>query len=360
MAVTSTSDRSGQADRPDACDERRRLWLRGAGVALLGLAGGAVALPVTSAQAQGGAGVMADPAGFPQRPITLLVPWPPGGATDLTIRLLADLAGQRLGQRVLIENRPGAGGTLAMPQLQQAVPDGYTIAQLPQPVLRAPHMRHVLWDPIRDTTPIIQLTGVTFGVLVPANSPFKSFADLLAYAKAHPGALTIATNGVGTTPHIVLDELFGQRSLAFTHVPYKGTAEQMLAVTSGAVMVGVNSNGFAPFVDSGQLRLLATFAEQRTKRWAQVPTLKELGYGVVATSPYGLVGPRGMPAAVVHKLHDAFKAALFDPAHLAELAKYDQEPDYLGPDDYGRALRNAYAAEKRAVEKLGLARGGEK
>ena len=291
---------------------------------------------------------------FLTRPVTLWVPWPAGGATDLTMRLLADLAGKQLGQRVVVENRAGAGGTLVMPVLRQAAPDGYTIAQLPQPVFRAPHTQKVLWDPIRDTTPILQVSGVTFGVVVPAGSAFRSFEDLLSYAAAHPGELSISTNGAGTTPHIVLEELFGRRNLRFIHVPYKGTSEQMVAVAAGQVMAGVNSNGFAPFVDAGTLRLLVTFGAARTKRWPGVPTLKELGHGIVANSPYGLAGPRGMPPAVVKTLHDAFKAAMFDPLHIAELAKYDQELVYLGSDDYGQAMRDNFAAEKRIVEKLGL------
>jgi len=296
---------------------------------------------------------------FPLRPIALWVPWPPGGGTDLTMRLLAELAGKQLGQKVLVENRPGAGGTLAMPVLQQAAPDGYTLAQLPQTVLRAPWTRKVLWDPIRDTTPILQLSGVTFGIVVPAASPFKTLDDLFAHAKAHPNALSIATNGAGTTPHVVIDELFGKRGLSYIHVPYKGTSEQMVAVAAGQVMVGVNSNGFAPFVDAGTLRLLVTFGEQRTRRWPTVPTLKELGHPIVAMSPYGLAGPAGMPADVVQVLHQAFKAAMHDPAFIAELARYDQELAYLPPEEYGRALRAAYEQERVVVERLGLAQKGE-
>jgi tripartite-type tricarboxylate transporter receptor subunit TctC len=309
--------------------------------------------------AAAGARLAAQPgAPFPTRPIQLWVPWPAGGATDLTMRLLADLAGRQLGQRVLVDNRGGAGGTLAMPILQQAAPDGYTLAQLPQTVFRAPWIQKVGWDPIRDTTPIIQISGVTFGVVVAAGSPLRSIDDLFDWARQHPGRLTIATNGVGTTPHLVLDELFARQGLTYVHVPYKGTAEQMIAVTSGQVQVGVNSNGFAPFVDGGRLRLLVTFGEQRTRRWPQVPTLKELGHGIVATSPYGLAGPRGLAPGLVQTLHDAFKTAAYDPTHLAELALYDQELNYLGPEDYGRAMRDAYQAEKRAVERLGLARSG--
>ena len=294
---------------------------------------------------------------FPSRPVTLWVPWPPGGATDLQMRLLAELATRHLGQKVVVENRPGAGGTLAMPVLQQAQPDGYTIAQMPQPVFRAPLLQKLTWDPIRDTTPIVQVSGVTFGMVVPANSPFKTVEDVFAYARSKPEELTVATNGVGTTPHIVLDDLFARRSLSWLHVPYKGTAEQMIAVSSGQVMVGVNSNGFAPFVDNGKLRLLATFGEHRTRRYPNVPTLRELGYGVVATSPYGLAGPRGVPPEVVKVLHDAFRLAMNEPQHLAELERYDQELAYLNTEDYGRAMREAYASEKRIVERLGLVRG---
>jgi tripartite-type tricarboxylate transporter receptor subunit TctC len=322
----------------------RRNWLAGAAA----LSAGA-ALTATPARAT---------STFPSRPITLWVPWPAGGATDMSLRLLAELASRTLGQRVLTENRGGAGGTLAMPVLQQAEPDGYTIAQLPYPIFRAPHVQKLLWDPIRDVTPIIQLSGVTFGLLVAAGSAFRSLDELLTYAHVNPGKLSIATNGVGTTPHVVLEELFTARGLSYIHVPYKGTAEQLQAIASGQVMAGVNSSGFAPAVDSGRLRLLASFAAQRSRRWPQVPVLRELGFDIVAQSPFGLGGPRGMPPAVVATLHDAFKKALFEPPFVQELAKYDQEPDYLGPAEYGQACRAIYAKERAIVEKMGLARGG--
>ena len=276
----------------------------------------------------------------------------------MSLRLLAELASRTLGQRVLTENRGGAGGTLAMPVLQQAEADGYTIAQLPYPIFRAPHVQKVLWDPIRDVTPIIQLSGVTFGLLVAAGSPFRSLDELLTYAHVNPGKLSIATNGVGTTPHVVLEELFTARGLAYIHVPYKGTAEQIQAIAAGQVMAGVNSSGFAPAVDSGRLRLLVSFAAQRSRRWPQVPVLRELGFDIVAQSPFGLGGPRGMPAAVVATLHDAFKKALFEPQFVQELAKYDQEPDYLGPVEYAQVNRTIFAKERAVVEKMGLARGG--
>ena len=295
---------------------------------------------------------------FPAHPVTLWVPWPAGGATDITMRLLAEIAGRQLGQRVLIENRSGAGGTLAMPVLQNAAPDGYTVAQLPQTVFRAPWMQKVLWDPIRDTTPIIQLSGVTFGLLTHPGSGIRTLDDIFDRARVHPSALTVATNGVGTTPHLLMDQLMGAKGLSYTHIPYKGTAQQMVELAAGQIDVGINSSGFAPHVDGGRLRLIAVFSEQRSKRWPNTPTMKELGYPLAATSPYGLAGPKGVPPAIVRTLHDAFKAALFDPQHVAELDKYDQQPDYLGPAEYGSAMKRAYEAERRNVERLGLNKGG--
>jgi tripartite-type tricarboxylate transporter receptor subunit TctC len=291
---------------------------------------------------------------FPSRPVTLWVPWAAGGATDLSLRLLAELAAPALGQPVVVTNRAGAAGTLAMPVLQQAEPNGYTIAQMPQPVFRAPFLQKVLWDPVRDVTPILQISGVTFGVLVRAASPMRSLEQLFDFARARPGELSIATNGVGTTPHLVLESLFTERGLRYIHVPYKGTSELTLAVASGQVMAGVNSTGFGPEVDAGRLRLLATFGARRSGRWPQVPTLRELGFDIVAMSPYGLAGPRGLPDTVLARLHDAFRKAVFDPRFGEDLARYDQEIAYLGPDDYARACREEYARERAAAQRMRL------
>lgn len=295
--------------------------------------------------------VTSDDARFPQRAITLMVPWPSGGSTDLSMRILAQEAARKLQQTIIIENRPGAGGTMAMAPLQNARPDGYTLAQLPQPVFHIAHTQKVLWDPIRDTTPIIQISGYTFGIVVPVDSPFRTVADILNWARAHPGQLTVGSNGIGTTPHTAMQELMDLQGLSYIHIPYKGTAEQMVAVASSQLMVGVNSTGFAPYVESGRLRLLATFGEQRSKRWTYAPTMKELGLGIVAMSPYGIVGPRGLAPSVILALHDAFKFAMAEPSHLNEIAKYDQSLNYQGSEDYGKSMRETFAAERRHVER---------
>jgi len=314
--------------------------------ALLAASAGAVALPAFA---------FAQPASYPSRAISLIVPWPAGGQTDLTMRILADLASRSLGQPVVVENRPGAAGTLVGPALHLAAPDGYTIGQLPLTLYRAPLQRKVPWDPLKDITPVIQISGVTFGIVVPADSAFQSFADLVAWGREHQGRLVVGSTGIGSTAHLAMEDVLSRENVRYIHVPYKGTADQMLAVATKTLMVGVNSTGFAPYVETGRLRLLATFNAQRSKRWPHVPTMREQGYPeAVYTSPYGIGMPAGGDPGVVRKLHDAFRAALFDPLHLQELAKYDMDPEYLDTADYGRFVHQMSARERQLLARLGL------
>jgi len=318
----------------------RRRWIK------LGLCAGLVAGWGARVHAQ---------AAWPSRPIQLIVPWPPGGGTDLTLRVLAEEAAARLRQPVVVVNRPGAAGTLVASLLKAARPDGYTIGQLPITVLRHSLMHRVNWHPLQDLAPILQVSGTTFGWLVAADSPWKTVADLLRWGRDHPGQLTVGSTGIGSTPHLAMEELLQRHAVEYIHVPYKGTADQMLALASGAIMTGVNSTGFAPWVDQGRLRLLALFGDQRNPRWPQVPTMKELGHDqAVYSSPWGLVAPAGTPHEILDALHDAFKAAMFTPRHVAELARYDQVPDYLGRADYAAALAQTMAVERRLLQRMKL------
>lgn len=323
----------------------RRTWLRGASVTGL----------VTALPRLASASPTPAPQPWPQRPIQLIVPWPPGGGTDLTVRVLAEEASTRLGQPVVVINRPGAAGTLVAPLLKAATPDGYTIGQLPITVLRFALMNPVPWDPLTDLAPILQVSSTTFGLLVTAESPWRSVADLLTWARAHPGQLTLGSTGVGSTPHLAMETLLQAQGIAYTHVPYKGTADQMLALASGTIMAGMNSTGFAPWVEQNRLRLLAVFAERRMPRWPQVPTMRELGFEqAVYHSPWGLAAPAGTPHAILNVLHDAFKHAMFTPRHLAELARYDQDAAYLDPAAYQAALRDAQLHERRLLKRMKL------
>lgn len=293
---------------------------------------------------------------FPTRPITLICPWPAGGSTDVTMRALAEATAKHLPQPIVVENRPGAGGTLGIVALKSAQPDGHTVSQIPLGAFRIPHTQKVSWDPLADITYIIGITGYTFGVVVPANSPFKTFKDLVEWARANPGKLDYGSTGTGTSPHLTMEELALQQGLKFNHIPYKGSADLMTAILGGQLMAAADATGFAPHVEAGKLRLLVTWGERRTKRWPDVPTLKELGYGIVSNSPYGLGTSRGVDPAIVRILHDAFKKGLEDPKHLATLERYDQDVWYRSSADYAEYARETFARERALMEKLGLAR----
>lgn len=291
---------------------------------------------------------------FPSRPIRYICPWPAGGSTDAVIRALAESAGKSLGQTIIVDNKPGAGGMLGANEMMTAKPDGYTLTQLPHGVFRIPHMQKVQYDPLKDFTWIACLTGYTFGLVVPSDSPIKSIKDLVAYAKANPEKFTYGSTGTGTSPHLAVEEFAQRAGIKLTHVPFKGNADNMQAILGGHVMAASDATGWAPHVESGKLRLLATYGSKRTKRWPNVPTLDELGYKTVSDSPFGVCGPKGMDPAVVETLHEAFRKTLNDPAVLATFDKYDQSVIYMNTAQYTRFARETFIAEKATIERLGM------
>lgn len=292
---------------------------------------------------------------FPARPIRYICPWPAGGSTDAVIRALAESAGKTLGQTIIVDNKPGAGGLLGANEMMSAKPDGYTLTQLPHGIFRIPHMQKVQYDPLKDFTWIACLTGYTFGLVVPADSPIKNIKDLVAYAKANPEKFSYGSTGTGTSPHLAVEEFAQRAGIKLTHVPFKGNADNMQAVLGGHVMGASDATGWGPHVDSGKLRLLATYGSKRTKRWPNVPTLDELGYQTVSDSPFGVCGPKGMDPAVVATLHEAFRRTLNDPAVLATFDKYDQSVIYMNTAQYTRFAHESFAAEKATIERLGMA-----
>ena len=290
---------------------------------------------------------------YPNRPITLIVPWPAGGSTDTHLRKLAELAAKHLGQPVIVENKPGAGGMLGpLGMAASAKPDGYTISQMTVAAFRQPYMQKVDWDPIRDFTYIIGVSGYTFGVVVKSDSPFKTFDDFIAYAKANPGKLSYSSTGNGTSPHLLMEEVQAKANVQLLHVPYKGNADSTQALLGGHVMAQSDATGWGKFVDAGTFRLLVTFGEERT-RWG-APTAKELGYDVVSYSPYGLVGPKGMDPKVVKVIHDAFKKAMDDPENRKMLQQLDQVYWYKSTEDYNKWAREEVVTERAPIERAGL------
>ncbi len=309
------------------------------------LASAAAALPTTSLRAQS----------FPSRPITLYCAFPAGGPTDQVLRAFAESASKTLGQPIVVDSKPGAGGTLAPVALKNAKPDGYTLSQLPLGVFRIPHMQKTpQLEPLRDFTFIINMTGYTFGLAVPAGAPWKSLKEFVEDAKKNPNKIDYGSTGTGTTPHLVMEEFAAKAGIKLTHVPFKGSADMMTAILGGHIQAASDSTGWAPHVEAGKLRLLATYGSKRTKKWPEVPTLAELGYDTVSDSPFGIGGPAGMDPSVVKTLHDAFRKTLEDPKVTAILDRFDQSVIYMGPEEYTKYARQMVDAERVTIDRLGL------
>lgn len=297
---------------------------------------------------------------FPDRPITLVVPWPAGGSADLQLRSMGEIMTRALGQPVVIQNRPGAGGTLGpMTVAQQARPDGHTLTQMHLSVLRRPWMmRTPQWDPVADFTHIIGLTGWLFGCAVKSDSRFQTWQEMIAFARANPGRLTYTTSGIGTTNHLAMETIQEKEGVQLTHVPFRGSNEAVTAVIGGQVDMVCDSSTWAPFVENNQMRALSVWTAERVPRFPTVPTLKELGYDLVVTSPYGVSGPRGLDEGIVRVLHDAMHAALMTPENAAARARFDMPLVYMDTRTYRAFVAERVEYEKSMVRRLGLTLDG--
>lgn len=283
---------------------------------------------------------------FPTRPITLLFGLPAGGAVDMVARLYGELVSASLGQRIVVEAKPGAGGIVAANQLLQAQPDGHTLmVALGGMHTIAPWLQQIPFDAINDFEPITLLFSFPTLLAVPADSPVQKVSDLVAMAKTKPGGLDFGSQGVGSPQHLI-GVLFQEKSsAAMTTVQYKGAMPAMLDLAASRIDFVFSSYAvFRPQLEAGKLRILAVASEKRWDRLPDVPTMAESGYpGVTLDTWFGLVAPRGTPAAVIQKLQAAFNAASRDeklgqrlgdeglvvrsstPEELAALMKSDSE-----------------------------------
>lgn len=289
---------------------------------------------------------------YPAKPITLIVPFPAGGATDVQARALAQAAGKELKQTFVVVNQPGVTATLGPATMaRQAAPDGYTVGLIAGTVLRQPHLQKVSYDAMKDFTYIINVAAFTHGVVVRQDAPWKDMKELLAYAKANPGKVSYGTVGKGSTAHIAMERLARAAGVEFNFVPFKGAAEVFNALQGGHLDVSAEA-GFGATVDGGKGRLLAVFNQARLKNRPAVPTAKELGFDVVMNGSYGVGGPKGMDPVVVQALHDAFRAAMDDPAYNRILEQNDQVKIYMDSKTYTDWAAKSYADEKRFVTEL--------
>ncbi len=291
---------------------------------------------------------------YPTKPITLVVPFPAGGATDQLMRALGDAASKHLGQPVIVDNRAGGGGAIGPGTMAiTAKPDGYTIAQVPIPVYRLPMMQKTSWSH-EDFSYIIHLTGYTFMLVAGSHTPFKTWQDAVDYAKANPGKLTYGTSGTGGTPHLGTEMIAEKAGIKLTHVPFKGAAEADVALLGGHVMMIVGGTGNKQHVDAGKAQFLNIWTENRAKLAPDIPTLKELGYPYVIDSSFGLAGPKGMDPKIVTRLHDAFKRAMEEQSVVDVMDRHQMAPNYKNTVDYTKYIAEQVKFEGDLLKRLGL------
>lgn len=293
---------------------------------------------------------------FPNRPIRFITPWPPGGSLDALQRTMFEVVTRDLGQPILSENMPGARGTRAATLLvTQTVPDGYTLAHHHLSVIRHPFLtRQRTWDPVTDFTYIMQFSGFTFGTVVRADSPYNSLADVFAHARREPGRLSYSTSGIATTNHIAMEDLLSRERAEMTHVPFRGAQEGVTALLGRQITMVADAQSWRPQVESGEFKLLSVWTRDRLGGFPNAPTLRELGYDMVVTSPYGVAGPRGVPAEIVDILHRSFKKAWEDEASQAVVNRWDMPREYLGPVEYLAFARERAEYERDWVQRLQL------
>jgi tripartite-type tricarboxylate transporter receptor subunit TctC len=235
-----------------------------------------------------------------------------------------------------------------------AAPDGYTLSVVPAGVFRQPHIAKVPWDPLKDFTWILGVTAYSFGVAVRADAPWKSFQELIDFAKANPDKLTIGTSGRGNAGHVAMEKVSRLSGAKMTQVTFKGAAEFMAALVGGHIDV-VPDGGWGTMARAGRVRVLAMMTPRRLPSWPDVPTFKQLGYDVEVLPMLLIAGPKGMDPAVVKTLHDAFRKAAFDPAFQKVLDSDDQAVLYMDAAACAKYGQERFEEERRIVAEFGLA-----
>jgi len=310
------------------------------------------ALLAFGAAAAAGPAFAADP--FPSKPITLVMPFPPGGSFDPIFRALAEAASRELGQPIVLMHRPGAGGITgpgSVAVMNEA--DGYTLAVIHNSVIRAPLLFKVNWDPLRDFTYLAGLFNMATGIAVANDAPWKTLEELLADARKRPGAISWGTVGATSINRIYGERLARMNGTTFNMVPFKGGGEAFTALIGRHLDV-YGDPGFGPQVQGGKVRLLATFTSERLKRYPAVPTVKELGHDLVIDSPVGLAAPKNLDPKIAARLAAALRKAATDPAYLNQLDQFDMQARWIDGDAYAAYARLQFERDAKMLGELGF------
>jgi tripartite-type tricarboxylate transporter receptor subunit TctC len=295
---------------------------------------------------------------YPNRIIKLVAPYPPGGIVDVTGRLLADHLQRELNATIVVENKVGAGGTLAANFVAKSPPDGYTILFSGAATHAfAPSLFKTLqYDPIADFVPITQVSEGPLGLTVAANSSIRDLAGFITAMKEKGGTSNYASNGYGTYPHLAMELLKQAAGIEITHVPFRGGNESVTALLGGQVQVTLNHVAVVrPQVEAGKFRLLATSGTTRAQAFPDIPTLKESGYEVVASAWFGLFAPARTPHNIVDQIAVAVSRAAKDPGFEEKLLAQGDEVHVEGPDNFLALQKSELEKWTRVIGKAGIA-----
>jgi tripartite-type tricarboxylate transporter receptor subunit TctC len=291
--------------------------------------------------------------GWPAKALHLVVPYPPGGSTDVTARALAERMAPALGQPVVVENRAGAGGNIGIEYAARSEPDGYTVLIAPDFVASAPHVYKLKYDPMTQLVPVIQLTSQPVVLAVHASLGVHSVAELVAAAKRRPG-LAYATSGAGSQQHMAAEWFAKLAGIRLTHVPYKGGGQAIADFVGGQVPVAsLGSTPVIPHHKAGKVKIIAQTTKKRAPSLPEVPTYEEAGFqGLVIDQWLGVFLPAGTPAQIVRRLAAEFDKALADAAVRERLGKAALEPVGGSSEDFARLVRENFEMYRKLVADL--------
>jgi tripartite-type tricarboxylate transporter receptor subunit TctC len=299
----------------------------------------------------------ADISKYPARPITFIVAYSPGGTGDLTIRLMAKEAEKFLGQPIAVTNKTGGGGTVGAAAVATAKPDGYTIGQSPSggALVVIPFMQRIPFHPINDIKYIMQPVEFDMAVIVKAESPFKTFKDLLDYARQNPKKLTYGTNAPNSIPNLIVDQIAKKEGVEFNHMPFKASTEYQTALLGEHIQFAAGEFSY-PLVEAGKTRMLLLLSGKRSGEYPQVPLTKDLGYDIPCPSFVGVGGPKGLPDEIVKKLDEAFAKAIKEPAFEKGMKELHVNVLYRNSKELTEYVTSNYEFFGKLLKERGLAK----